>query len=149
LEALELHANLPSAEKAFDDYRAQLLDVMQQHRDSDVGLHENEQVKALERGFAELKASLLEAQQGPSSHESLLARGTRTRQAIDALVRMADDLVNTINDAMKKRIDGARDEYRTSITILLSTSGLAVLVMVGLLRFFYAWVVSPLRDLEQ
>ena len=41
-----------------------------------------------------------------------------------------------------------KKDYTVSLAIVLSTSVLAVLLMAGLLRFFYRWVFYPIRDLE-
>src|SRR5581483_6969111 len=42
-----------------------------------------------------------------------------------------------------------RDSYTQSFWILGTTSVLSVLLMAGLLRFFYNWVFHPVRDLME
>ena len=49
---------------------------------------------------------------------------------------------------MFERIDVARGHYKVSMAIVLSTSIVGVVLMAGLLRFFYCWVFYPVRDLE-
>src|SRR5262249_905864 len=42
-----------------------------------------------------------------------------------------------------------RNKVRKSIIILITTAVVAILLMIGLLRFFYRGVASPIRELEE
>jgi two-component system, NtrC family, sensor kinase len=148
-EAAELYSRVKPAREAFDKYRAGLLDSVQRQREADPGVKEFQQVEVLQQAFDELKTALEDVQSGPLKFSSLLDKDAPTRRAIDKLGTRAGDLILTIYDDMRLRIDAARDEYRTSVTLLISTSILAVLLMIGLLRSVYGSVVSPFRQLEQ
>jgi signal transduction histidine kinase len=58
-------------------------------------------------------------------------------------------LHNTINTGLHERITASKTDYKVSFGIVMSTSVVAVLLMAGLLRFFYRSVANPIRDLEQ
>src|SRR5262249_9829188 len=69
--------------------------------------------------------------------------------AITKLVEVATDLRNEINAELLKSIYASHRPYRLSMWIVLTTSGVGGLLMIGLLRFFYGWIFNPIRDLEQ
>jgi two-component system, NtrC family, sensor kinase len=148
-ESIRLFEAIKPAQEAFARYQAGLLNNVQRQNDAELGMKEYQQVEAIKLGFDNLLKTLEKAKTSPLSGPSLLAPDTPLRQAVDELAQSARDLIDAINDDMKHRIDGARDEYRTSVAILVGTSVLTLLVMMGLLRFFYTWVVTPVRDLEQ
>ena len=45
-------------------------------------------------------------------------------------------------------IDESRDHYQVTLWIVVPASVLGMLIMIGLMRSFYAWVFNPIRDLE-
>jgi signal transduction histidine kinase len=64
------------------------------------------------------------------------------------LARDLDTEASTIYGSLYQRMTKAKGHFRTSLTILLSTTILSVLLMTGLLHFFYRWTFYPLRDLQ-
>src|SRR5262249_23594062 len=70
-------------------------------------------------------------------------------QIIKKLVQTAGDLRDEINKDLGTSIDESRKPYRLSMWIVLTTSGVGGVLMIGLLRFFYGWIFNPIRDLEQ
>ena len=65
------------------------------------------------------------------------------------LVRAADELRKAIYDDMYHRISIAKTHHRRSMFIVVSCSIAALLLMVGMLYFFYGWVFHPIRRLQQ
>ncbi len=147
---------LPRAREALERYREQLEETVATGRDPEQGHREQEMIQALRDGFDRLARALREADQpsvfGPGRGGipgDLLAEGTAVRREIDALQVAAGDLVNILNSELSQRVSASRGEQRATVTILVGSSAMAVLLMAGILGFFYRWVVRPLRILER
>lgn len=152
-QAFELLPKIAAARTALTVYQERLEETVATRGDPDQGFQEKELVKALESRFARLEQALEDTKKpmvsGPQdAHRDLLMKGTPVRQAIDELLMTAHDLHNMIYTDLKDRIDLAKGDYRFSLIMLLCTSAFAVLLMAGILRFFYRWVAQPIRDLE-
>ncbi len=139
--------NLKQAREALNKYHSRLLDTVQRQRDGEPGAKEFDQVKALQKGFEDFETERRKLIP-MVSFGGLGQANDPLHKVIKGLGQGASDLINVINDDMRQRIDGARDEYRTSVTILIGTSILAVLLMAGLLRSIYLYIAAPVRDLE-
>jgi signal transduction histidine kinase len=136
------------ARRALEKYQARLLDTVQRQRDADPGLKETQLIQSLQKKLDDIDAKRKDLQ------NKVYAAGMREvykplHEAINSLVVCAGDLINVINDDMSQRIQASRDDYRGIVTILVGTSVLAVLLMAGLNRFLHAWVVAPIRDVEE
>lgn len=150
-----LRQRIEPARACLRGYRAKLEETLARDGARD-GVREREQVAALEQGFDDLEHAVRAPKLpqfsglGQSFSYDLLAKGAPVRAAVDRLTTGANDLVIIIiNDELRERIGAARGEYNSAIAILVTTSALAVMLMAGLLRFFYRWVAHPIRDLEQ
>ncbi len=153
-QADELNQRIRLAKEALQGYQEKLQENISSRRDPDNGYKEVEQVKALEERFTLLDKAIKDGEQpqvdSPETVRlNLLAEGSRVRQAIDDLLTTAGDLHSLIYTDLHGRIQSSKSDFRQSITIVLTTSIMAVLLMAGLLRFFYRWVAYPIRDLEQ
>jgi signal transduction histidine kinase len=154
-QVVALKKNLGDARAALDDYRTQLDESIR--RDSEQGHHEKEYVKAIEEGLDRLDKTLRATQEEPKvsgpNHTrnpgDLFAEESPVRREIDVLDITARDLVTVLNTELNQRVRASRGEQRAMVAILVGTSIAAVLLMVGLLGFFYRWVVRPLRILER
>jgi signal transduction histidine kinase len=62
--------------------------------------------------------------------------------------RTIDDLISMIYQDCYRRMDTAKADFKLALVVVLATGGLGVLLMAGLLRFFYRWVFYPIRDLQ-
>jgi two-component system NtrC family sensor kinase len=71
------------------------------------------------------------------------------RDAIQKLVNTSNELRNVLYDNIKTRTGEAKGYYRNTLTIVISTSVCGILLMAGLLHFFYGWVFYPVRELER
>jgi two-component system NtrC family sensor kinase len=153
-QLLALTDRLGEVRHALDGYRAQLDDTIRNGRDPDQGYLEAGMVRALQDHCDRLEKSLKD-REGPilsrpgDPRGNLLSEGTTIRREVDALSSAANDLVNILNGELSERVQSSRGEHRATVAILVSTSVAAVLLMAGLLGFFYRWVVRPLRILER
>ncbi len=112
---------------------------------------ELEQVRALEEGFKGLEEALSQSQR-PGVENPLSGpqdRFAKVKTAIDPLVQTSDDLHNVLYKDLLIRVGHSRSDIRHSFAIVLFTTVVGVLLMLGLLRFFYRWVFYPIRDLKQ
>jgi len=74
---------------------------------------------------------------------------SRCQDEIKELIRTTQDWEKTIYDKVTDTKREARSDYTQSFWIVGTTSVLSILLMAGLLRFFYNWVFHPVRDLMQ
>ena len=76
-----------------------------------------------------------------------VARDQLDRQ-IDALKLIAADLCDGINGELNQLFNDSRRHYQIPLWIILPAVVVGLLLVAGLLRSFYAWVLDPIRDLE-
>ena len=140
------------AKKALDDFE-EILGGIGGRGEPNRDWKEKEYVIALKKGFVELEAALKQDSNAMIVREPTrpneFVDGGEARQVIKGLEDTAKDLHNGIYSDLKERIKSSRRDYVVSRAIIVSTSVLAVLMMAGLLRFFYRAVAHPIRDLEQ
>lgn len=122
-------------------------------RDPDKGYQERLVLQALEQQLDNLEKELERIAREPKSYryedsDYTKQKNSPVRQEIDRLLATSMDLISGINGDLRERLKVARRDYHASLAIVLSTSVLAVLLMAGLLRFFYRWVFHPIRDLQ-
>ncbi len=146
-----LQAKIEDAQKALTKYREQLQFTLDRHRDPDGGYNEKLQIDALEEHFGRLNDAINQAATPRANAQSGITP-LRSRPDVDeeitVLMRTTDSLQLAIYNDLNHRITASKGYYKASLTIVLSTSILGILLMAGLLRFFYGWVFYPVRDLE-
>jgi signal transduction histidine kinase len=76
-------------------------------------------------------------------------RDTHVDGDIKQLVNDAKDLESGVYDELSYLKRDARSDYTISFWVVGTTSVLSVLLMAGLLRFYYRWTFDPVRDLMQ
>jgi signal transduction histidine kinase len=144
-------------------YKMLLETTVKLKRDPGKGYQEIQQVQALEEHFARLKVAMKRAREQPESEPpeeepteawrnsgpTGMLSDLEVRKEVGILVHNAPFLLDAINETLEKKIHTAQEDYKISLALVLSTSVLGVLLMAGLLRFFYGWVFFPIRDLQQ
>lgn len=135
---------------ALSEFRKKLVEIVDLGRFPDNGRRENSQIEAIEKDMTKLDKLLRSV--GPTvreaGHPDLLEPQTPIAISIKGLNTDVTDLIGSITDELSRSVQKTRADARKSIMLLLSTGGLAMLLMAGLLRFFYRWVAQPIRDLE-
>jgi signal transduction histidine kinase len=143
---------LKDANQALAEYIKRLDDTVANARDPDKGYIEKNDVKGLKEHLDKLKNAFVNANTpvvtfgGPARSPCL--RDETVQAEVTTLFTTANDLINALYGNMAKRIKTARRAYNLSLMIVLSTSVVGILLMAGLLRFFYSWVFHPIRALE-
>lgn len=69
-------------------------------------------------------------------------------KAVDRLDRDSSDLREKLYDDLDYRLASTRRHYQKSLWIIIPASLFGLLLTIELLRFFYGWVIQPVRDLE-
>jgi signal transduction histidine kinase len=78
--------------------------------------------------------------------------GLATRQSVletsYCLKRDAADLRTVLYDQLGQRLSESRNHYQMALWVILPASSVGLLLVCGLMRSFYSWVLNPIRDLE-
>ncbi len=141
-----------TARKKLADYEAKLQNTIDHGRDAGNGEHQRLAVAALKKDLDGLDAAATElfgnrmVADGDAAVEDRLKN--QLKQPITDLTRDAVDLRNDIRDEITHLENESRNHYQVTLWIVVPTSVLGVLIMAGLMRSFYAWVLHPIRDLE-
>jgi signal transduction histidine kinase len=93
------------------------------------------------------KACLANAQLVDGPPKSLLDE-PKIRLSIKAINNTVDDIIGSLYTDCYSRFRDAKKDSQFSLIVVLSTSLIGVVLMAGLLRFFYRWVFYPVRDLQ-
>jgi signal transduction histidine kinase len=148
-ELPRLQTAIQNARRALDAYEEKLQDTILHRRDPDRGHEERGVVEALRGYFADLEQAVREAALPSAGHDAGLSEQAAVKHAVESLVRTAGDLRDAIYRDMARRSIKAKDSYKVSMWTVVSISVGGVLLLAGLLKFFYGWVFYPIRDLEQ
>jgi two-component system NtrC family sensor kinase len=150
----ELPRKSQIARRQLDAYENQLQETLNQGRDPSNGEHQRDTVEALKKDFDDLdraaKASSEARRLDPKGDDELTkTQWEKVQPQIRALITDAGDLSNNIDDDINQRIDESRNHYQETLWIVVPSSAVGLLIMIGLMRSFYAWVLNPIRDLEK
>jgi two-component system NtrC family sensor kinase len=151
-ELQQLRPLILNARAKLNAYRDQLADTVKRHRDPDDGYRETKEVEALEGLFDDLDKAIDSMFQSPAAGAAasqFIRQNPGVAKAISGLARTTDELLYIVYEDVQNQSKASKGYYKTSLVIVLSTSILGVVLMAGLLRFFYGWVFYPIRDLEQ
>ena len=150
-EAVHMREQLQRTRECADHYEHQLEDTLQRQRDPDNGYQENKLIGDFRDRLVEFEQALKDAgePQAITGDSKRLAEDQGIRQAHARLIQIADELRKAIYEDMYRRISVAKMHHRHSMIIVLTCSGAAVLLVAGLLYFFYGWVFYPIRRLQE
>ncbi|MBI3411135.1 MAG: HAMP domain-containing protein [Planctomycetes bacterium] len=147
LEAPQIADRLPTARIFLSEYKSKLEQTLATRHEPFLGFAENEFLPGLESKLDSLETALkpflepftIRAEQEDSS----------VQKAVGEVVGSVDDLNGIIQTKMHERIKNSQNESAVSLWIVGGTCGVAIFLMIGMLRFFFVWVARPIRDLEQ
>ena len=148
-----LQTGIAKARQKLDAYKERLDDTLRRGRDRNGGDHEKLLVDALQVCLDGLQAKVgskpAAESGGLSSSAAFNPWSNDVRESVSKLVEAAVDLRDEIDGELGESIYDSHKPYHLSMWIVLTTSGVGGLLMIGLLRFFYGWIFNPIRDLEQ
>jgi CHASE3 domain sensor protein len=152
----EKPATLPeaiaNARKKLDEYEHQLQEALNHGRDPVSGEHALGTVGHLRADFTKLEEAVKKVGGGRmgmgKSDVAMRNEDWEVLQdQVDAIERGTDDLCGHIYDELHQHINRSRDHYQGAARVLIPTSIVGLVLVLGLGYSFYAWVFSPIRDL--
>lgn len=153
LEASHIKGQIKTVDEAIDEYARTLQHTIDAGRAPRDGVQEKTLVAVLKQDMDDLRAEIGKEIAQPrvwrGGHISWLDSRPAIRDKIRRANSDVNDLINSITDVIKKSTEITREEARKSIILLSTTGVIALLLMIGLLRFFYRWVAQPIRDLAE
>ncbi len=150
-ELERLHARVDKARQKLEEYQGQLeITLKKRGRDDPDGYDERQAIDALKEQFARLDRAIKDDRQPEVSGDPPvpILEKKEIKDAIQKLVATASDLHQRIFRRIGDVLNEGKHYYQTCLWIVGTTSVCGVLLMAGLLRFFYGWVFYPVRDLE-
>ncbi|HZZ80952.1 MAG TPA: ATP-binding protein, partial [Gemmataceae bacterium] len=144
----EIRARMKPIKEAIDAYDVKLHETIDRGRAPFGGKQELLLVDLLNKDLVQLDLALKKDVDTPSvGHVDLLDRNSEVGKTLKLADEHVDDLVGTITKVFEMRVDYTRNEVRKSIIILITTGVGSLLLMIGLLRYFYRWIATPIREL--
>jgi signal transduction histidine kinase len=142
---------LNAAREAFAAYETYFQDPAIRQRDASHGGHEAQLLADLKETFPILEDAIaaVRVPKLVTVGESFgLLQNRAVQSSVKKLNSLANELRTNVAEELFDRFAAARKEHRRSLTLVLTTSVIGVLLMAGLLRFFYNWIFHPIRDLQ-
>jgi two-component system, NtrC family, sensor kinase len=134
--------------KALGEFKEKLQETIDKGRATNEGEQERIYVEAIYTDLLDIEKALNDAMKPRLNRVDLLDPSSDVSGCFRTTDQHVSDLIGTITRAIQGRVGSTRDEARKSIIFLITTSIIATLLMIGLLRFFDRWVAQPIRDLE-
>jgi two-component system NtrC family sensor kinase len=148
----QLADEIDKARKKLRIYEEKLQDTVAHGRDPGNGAYEKEMIAVLRKDFDRLEeyAPRLRAEKvgAMKGTEELAPTPPEVQEQIRSFRQNTRDLHNAITDDLKLRINGSRRHYQITLWILVPTSVVGLVLVVGLGCSFYAWIFYPIRDLQ-
>jgi two-component system, NtrC family, sensor kinase len=112
---------------------------------------EIELAKAMGTGCDDLERAIAEAgvARAAARTRDILDPQGPVWPAISKLEGISDQLRRQLKDDIDQLIKDSRGPYRNSLIIVIGTTCLGVCLMAGLSRYFFIWVIHPIRDLHE
>jgi signal transduction histidine kinase len=146
-----LRRKIDDARKALEEYDKTLKDNGA-GPDSEYAEHELGLASDLDGYLTRLDTALTELQPwvGPPPHDALDGPFGEVLKVLNKLKQTADDLNNAITGHLYSEIiENSKKDINRCLWLVLTTTGVGVVMMIGSLRFFFRWVFYPIRDLQQ
>jgi signal transduction histidine kinase len=131
-----------------DTYKLCLAETVKHNRDTDGGETESGHVTALEENFAALEKTLNSPPEATSNGQASAAEQKARHDLAASFQSNSDDLREDIQKEIFDRKDVAKGHDKLSMIVVCSTSVFGVILLSGLLLYFYGWVFYPVRDLQ-
>ena len=150
-EPARLREKLTFAQGKLEQYEAQLQDTLRRKRDPEGGFQENQLIEEFKKGFSDFDKAI-DAASEPKQIESQITSLTQDdgiKAAHKKLTQAAKELRIAIYDDMYQSIAIAKTNHRHTMIIVITCGVAAVLLLTGLLYFFYGWIFYPIKRLQE
>lgn len=135
----QVKPRVAAARTALTVYQEKLQETIQRRRDPENGFYESQLIDAMGEWFNKLEKAIDDLDE-EKINDAIRGPG--------GLLDSTDLLYSAIYKDLFDRMALAKTDFKSSLAIVLSISVFGILLMTGLLRFFYRWTFYPLRDLQ-
>src|SRR5262245_50595068 len=132
----EVRKKVALSRASLTEFEEKLQETINRGRDPDKGFYELTRIQAMDKYFTNLDEAIDQLDK------------EKKNKAIKDLLQATDEVYGTIYTDLFHRITKAKADFKSSVAIVLSISIVGILLMTGLLRFFYRWTFYPVRDLQ-
>jgi hypothetical protein len=130
---------------ALDDYTQKLNETVDRKRDPDKGFMEFQLIEAMHQALGEFELAVSEKSKHEFVGPGRVSNGAeeseipddRMQSAVVKLQHESDDLLSQLYGEMGRSLTTAKPQHRTGMVILLSTSLIGTLLMLGVVGFLY------------
>ncbi len=150
-EPRRIHAIAQEVREAATRFEETHRETVNRRRDPDGGNDEDYLVHKLRVTLDEFEAEVDKAANvGLVDDQSVpLCDEPKVKEKHAIILRATTELRKAIYDDMYRRISIAKSHQRRSLFVVTTCSTAAVLLMVGMLYFFYGWIFHPIRCLQE
>jgi signal transduction histidine kinase len=150
-EADKWEQQIHQATRELEGYQQALRETVQ--REPDSSFEETQLVEHLSTQLTNLEQHVQQESQRPMVVVGFGGTGSdkaneNIQKDVEALGTTCDYLVDTINGYLKDSSTTNRRTYQNCLWFVFTTGLVGVLLLCGLLRFFYEWTYDPIRHLE-
>ncbi len=150
-QAQTLQDRLDHLRLSLATYKSQLANAPTMGSLIHASYRELELARALEIGGDELRAAIKELRTERAGSHTVrpLDRDSKVWPPIRKLELASDDLRKQLKNDIDQLIAETARPFRNSLIIVIGTSCLGILLIAGLSRYFFIWVIHPIRDLHE
>lgn len=151
-EDARLRARMGVAREKLAAYELQLNDTIERGRETNMGVEEKARIEAMNLVFAQIEKGIAKAKEATLVLEGESKRLGDHPNVAGPMLRqkeLAEELSQVIGENVYRHIANAKTQYHRSMAAVITTAALGVLIMAGLLRFFYGWIFQPLHKLQE
>jgi two-component system NtrC family sensor kinase len=143
------------AEKALSDFEVEFQTTLSRELTSDDGVQIAGLIVEIREKLAKLRTScnvpervlIGEGQRDPDIAYQKDRENIQVQ--LKELERASADLRSGIREMLKVRIEHSRRHYQITLAVLISISVLSLLLIGSAWHFFYGWICTPVRDLQE
>ena len=150
-EVAVLTERLGEVRAALAEYRAEFEDTVRRQRYLRKERHMPGLLDDIGRSLGDMDKELREAEKQVEGWTEGKPPPLRTQDPLAGRITRLEEDANDLEQIIYKSLDEirehAKDESQTCLWVVGVTSSLSVLLMAGLLRFYYGWTFNPVRDL--
>lgn len=150
-EANLIRQRLKETRQKLSDYEASLQDTLNRSRDPDHGYMEGGLIGDLHATLDQFEKAVdnsLELKIVEADGPKTVSEEKNVQAAHKKLLQLSNELRTAIYEDMFRRITEAKANHRRSMIVVITCSTATLLLVAGLLYFFYGWVFHPIKRLQ-
>jgi signal transduction histidine kinase len=148
-----LRADFERARKHLAEYSERLKETITQGYNPNDGVDDVVRVQMLENELKRLEQAVDRKRNAasvvPNSGSQDIIQDSEVSKPIETLKLDSRDLQDGIYRVLYKRSQDSRQNFQSTLWIVSSTGIAGIVLLASLLHFFYGWMFSPIRALEE